>query len=179
MSELIKRYFLNKAVAKSAKSGITAKLPEKRINTIAILLERSQLKAFDSIKRALIHNFDFQHVKTILFDASSAKEPMENIFIDSIFRKKDFNFFGYVKREKLAFLNQIKADLFINLVENNTVYSDRIMLESNSMFKVAFSNEVQRLASLTIDSGTKKDVTQQLKLVSDYLNAFNGNTEII
>ncbi|MDR0970209.1 MAG: hypothetical protein LBM67_06710 [Lentimicrobiaceae bacterium] len=176
MPECIKRYFFNKAVAKATKAGISTKLPEQRINTIVLLLERPQLEAFDSIKKTLIHNFDFQHVKIILFDASNVKEPIEHIFIDFVFKKKDFNFFGSVKREKLTPLTQIKADLFINLVEKNTVYSDRIMLGINSLFKVAFSAEVQRLASLTVDSGTKKEVTQQLELVSDYLNAFNGNT---
>lgn len=177
MSELVKRYFLDKAVAKAVKNGITTKLPEKRINTIVLLLERSQLESFDFLKKHLIQHFDFQYVKIIIFDASRTKEPIKDIFIDWLSTKKDFNFFGRLKREKCEFLNQTKADLFINLVENNTVYSDRIMFESNSMFKVAFSGEAQRLASLTIDSGAKKDVTQQLKLLSDYLNAFNGNTE--
>ena len=123
-------------------------------NKLQELLGKSNKQAMSSIKNVIVFLDDFSNSKKILNNLLKSI-PVSEVNVDllifkqkvnkesnneEIFTPKDFGWYGRIESEKLKHILTKKYDLLINYNEIDNLYSNLLLLQCNSDFRVGFGH---------------------------------------
>lgn len=124
-----------------------------KVESVLILLDESvNASVLELIIKEL--KFDEQNIKKIIF-SDVLNNASQNFEIN--ISKKQFNWLGRIKNERVVELVNFQFDMLINLTKGN-LYLDYLTVLSNSQFKVGLANSDNRfydfMISTDLESGT-------------------------
>ena len=132
------------------------------------LLDNSSIDSFDKVKNILVLVNDVSEISEVKSKLSQLlkvdKEVIKVLFfqqkikkneeIEGVFTPKDFGWNGRIKSEELQNILTKKYDLLINYSKVDTIYSNLLILQSKTAFKVGFEHLDKRLYNLLINCST-------------------------
>jgi hypothetical protein len=141
----IQKYFTKEASKASLDSR---NLNTKRIRTIGVLMEESQLLKSNNTLSSLQENFEIplENIDLLVFKKFDKKQ----VYTDFECTEKDFGWYGSLKLNKLQEFVKNEYDLLINYGFEENLYWNVITLQSQSNFKVGFASIKDGLYDLSI-----------------------------
>ena len=138
---------------KSKNASVTRNLNAKRIRTIGVLMEESQLLTSNTTLNSIQQNFEIplENIRLLVFKKFDKKQT----YTDFECTENDFGWYGSLKLNKLQEFVKNEYDLLINYGFEENLYWNVITLHSQSNFKVGFASKEEGLYDLSISDNER------------------------
>ncbi|MBR4156669.1 MAG: hypothetical protein IKU01_08245 [Bacteroidales bacterium] len=147
----------------------------KNIPAVTVLLDENQKKDIETIGQFVKNSLNPRKLRFVVLTENMVDGSLQDdctVFI----RKKDFNIFGILKKEKEVILKSFSCELFVNLSENNkNILNDYLVSCIDSSFRIGHSKNNMQLHDLVIDHGIEKKEVERMKIIYKYLLMLSGN----
>ena len=118
----------------------------KAKNVLVLVNDVSEISEVKS-KLSVLLKINEEAIDVLFFQ----KKIKKNEIIEGVFTPKDFGWGGRIKSEELQNILTKKYDLLINYSKIETIYSNLLILQSKTAFKVGFEHLDKRLYNLLIN----------------------------
>ncbi len=138
--------------------------------TDRVLVFLDDIEAEQTILKGLtsILNVSKEKIELVSFQKRNQKNSEEILVITAA----DFGWFGKIKSEKLKIILTNKYDLLINYCKVDNLYTNLLLLQSKTAFKVGFAHLDNRLYDLIIKCNSS-DITLFNAELKKYLEILN------
>lgn len=140
----------------------------EKIKHVLVFLDDISEKDMLLNELLMVFNIAERDIKLVIFQQKISKEQIS----EAIITPKDFGWYGKINSEKLKSILTKKYDLLINYSKVDNLYSNLLLLQCNTGFKVGFAHLDNRLYDLIIDCESN-DVKLFNKELKKYLTILN------
>jgi len=120
--------------------------PLSKVKKVLVLLDDIELKQIILTDLKKVLDLQEEDIEIIVFQMKNKKLNIE----ETVFLPKDFGWYGKIKSKALNNILTKKYDLLINYSKVDNIYSNLLLLQSETAFKVGFAHLDNRLYQLTI-----------------------------
>ena len=168
------RFFRQRAVKGFLKRKKPCVLPDiSKYPAMAVLLDKDRFNRRAEIEKTLTRVFVMKNYVFIVFADSiqtDVKQDEHCFFVE----KKDFNFWGLLRKEKKEALLTMPFDMVVDFSAADELMTNYIMSLINSRFRVTFGKSCLAMYDLVIDSKKDDDMPNQLEILHKYVSMLLG-----
>ena len=172
----IVRFFRQRAIKSFLKKKKNCVLPDiTKYPTVAVMLDAEQFKRHNEIEKTLSRFFTMKRYTFIV----CCDEIPENVAKSNNFffiTKKDFDFWGLIRREEKYELLSMAFDMLVDFTKttDELMTNNYVMTLINNSFRVRFGTSSPAFYDLVIDTKKDDDMLNQIEILYKYLSMLLG-----
>lgn len=172
----IVKFFRQRAIKSFLRKKKSCVLPDiTKYPTVAVMLDIEQFKHHKEIESTLSRLFAMKRYTLIVCcDEIPNGAPKDDRFF--FITKKDFDFWGLIKREEKYELLGMAFDMLVDFTKttDEVMTNTYVMTLINNSFRVRFGSSSQAFYDLVIDTKKDDNMLNQIEVLYKYLSMLLG-----